>query len=120
MTAAKVNLPVIEQGATYSHNFLWRASDKTTPIDLTNVSAKMQIRASLESPTVIIELSTENGRLAVDGGAGKIHLEITNEDTANLSVIKDAVYDLEIYHLNSTVTRLVEGKVSVKGEVTRG
>jgi hypothetical protein len=120
MTAAKVNLPVIEQGATYVHNLLWRAPDKTTPINLTNVSAKMQVRTTLESPTVVIELSTDNGRLSIDGPAGKIHLEITNEDTANLVPVKDAVYDLEIYHINGTVTRLVEGKLSIKAEVTRG
>ena len=119
MTAVKLNLPPIEKGATYSHTVYWRAADKTTPIDITNCSAKMQIRPSAGSDILLGELSTANGRLILTGNTGKIELTIASTDTGGLVATKDAVYDLEIYFPAKTV-RLIEGKVTIKEEVTRG
>jgi hypothetical protein len=119
MTAVKLNLPPIEKGATYSHTVYWRAADKTTPIDITNCSAKMQIRPSVDSSVLLGELSTANGRIILTGNTGKVELSIPSTDTGGLVATKDAVYDLEIYFPTRTV-RLIEGKVTIKEEVTRG
>ena len=119
MTAVKLNLPPIEKGATYSHVVYWRAADGTTPINLTNCSAKMQIRETVDSVAVLGELSTTNGRLIITGSTGKIELTIAATDTEDLIAFKNAVYDLEVYFPQKTI-RLIEGKVTIKEEVTRG
>lgn len=118
MSAAKINLPVIEQGATYRHTLYWK--DATgLPIDLTACTAKMQIRATVDSSPVICELSTVNGRLILTAAEGKIELVVPNSITKALKPIT-AVYDLEVTFTNGDVVRLIEGSVVVKAEVTRG
>ena len=119
MSAAKITLPVIEQGATYRHTLVWLEPDESTPINLTGCTAKMQIRSVVTSSAIILELSTANSRLSIDGSLGKISLYVSDEDTAMLEAIKGAVYDLEVYFPDGTVTRLCEGKISISAEVTR-
>ena len=119
MAAAKIALPVIEQGATYRHNLYWLQPDKVTPVDMTGCTAKMQIRETKEASNFILELSTANSRLAIDLATGKISFYISDEDTNILKPIKGAVYDLEVTFPNGTVTRLCEGKISISGGVTR-
>lgn len=120
MTAVKVKLPVIEQGATYNHAFVYLQSDNVTPIDLTGVTAKMQIRALVDDVDPLIELSTENGRIDIDTVTGRIALTISSQASTLLTPTKDALYDLELYFLDGTVQRLVEGTVTIKAEITRG
>lgn len=119
MTAVKVNLPVIEQGADYNHNFFWMELDKVTPINLTNFEARMQIRPTAESSTVLVELTTENGRITISPVLGKIALDIPNSITNTLPPTKDAVYDIELVNVDGRVIRLAEGKVTIKIQVTR-
>ena len=117
MSAYKQNL-VIEQGATFSFNILWTESDGSTPVDLTNYTAEMDIRATYDDPATIIQLDTTNGRITLGGTAGTIQLNISATDTAALS-FDSAVYDLELTAPDGTVTRLMEGGVSFSPEVTR-
>lgn len=119
MTAVKVNLPPIEQSATYSHNLYYREPDGTTPIQLYNCTAKMQVRPGAGSSILYIELSTENGRIVIDPLLGKISLIISATDTLAITPIKDALYDLELYfHDTNIIKRLIEGKITVKAGIT--
>lgn len=117
MPAAKVML-TIEQGATYNQTLLYFNPDGVTPINLTGVTAKMQIRPTAESSTLIIELSTTNGRIVIVPLEGKLTLSITDEDTNALPAGK-YVYDLELYNPDGTTARFIEGKVTIHAAVTR-
>lgn len=86
------------------------------PLNLTDYTARMQIRPTRSSDQVLDECTTENGRLKfVDGG---LLLEMTDEATDNLHV-SHAVYDIEIISPEGRVTRLVEGRVITRQGVTR-
>ncbi len=89
------------------------------PIDLTGCTARMQVRADVESPLVLIELSTLNGRIVLGGAAGTVDLGIAATDTAAMAWTS-GVWDLEITHPGGDVSRLAEGSISVSPEVTRG
>ena len=52
------------------------------PVDLTGVTARMQLREKLDSSVVLLELTTENGRIVVDDATKTITLNITAADTA--------------------------------------
>ena len=45
-TPAKLKLKII-QGASYRKHLTWLAPDKTTPIDLTSCTARMQVHANI-------------------------------------------------------------------------
>ncbi len=107
----------IPQGATYSRNLVWKTGTPPTAVNLGSSTARMQIRSSHSSPTIILELTTGNGRITL-GAGGQITLSITAADTANLPAGR-YVYDLEMISTGGLVTRLLEGNVKITPEVTR-
>jgi len=117
MAASKLNLPIIEKGATYRHTLFWKDSANTA-INLTGCTARIQVRESIDSPIVIVELSTSNNRIIITPLLGKIDLYISSADTSAL-VGFGGVYDMEVYFSNGDVIRLIEGRVTFKPEVTR-
>jgi hypothetical protein len=126
----------LEQGTTLDATFTWRqaptpealAADPDAvgdPIDLTGYSARMQVRQSLNSPTVIHEFSTANGSIELGGSEGTVRILADADTTAgwswgSASASKmSAVYDLELEDADGKTRRLLEGKFTVKREVTR-
>lgn len=78
----------------------------------------MQVLAEIESPAVLLELTSENGCIALGGTAGTVDLYGSDQDTT-LFNWEGGVFDVEIIHASGEVTRLAEGTVSVSKEVTR-
>jgi len=114
--AGKLNL-VIEQGARFDPVLTWK-DENGVVINLTGWTARMQIRASKSEAAFLIELTTENGGITLGGAAGTISLVITGTATAAITWTK-GVYDLEMVSPSGYPTRLVEGTVKVKTEVTK-
>jgi hypothetical protein len=119
MPAAKLNL-TIEQGATYRHKFQLLQGDTDLPMDLTGIVAlRMQIRTTLAAPTVVAEITLDNGRITIANPPdGWVELCITATETAEFDFDK-AVYDLELVTANGDVTRLLQGQVTLSREATR-
>jgi len=86
-------------------------------VDLTGYTARMQVRLSTFASESLINLTTENGGIAIDSANGLITCSLSATDTTALDFF-DAVYDLEIM-TGSTVERLLEGKVKLSREVTK-
>lgn len=116
MPAAKYQF-IVEQGATWAARLVYRDSDNV-PIHLGACTAAMQVRRTAESPNVVVELSTANGRITFDAPNGRIMLALTPTQTAAIPA-GAYVYDLELTKLDGTVERLVEGDFIVRQEVTR-
>ncbi len=114
---AKLKL-AIYQGATFRKRLTWKAGTPAVAVDLTGCTARMQVRAEVESETVLLSLTTENDGITLGGSAGTIDLYVADEDTAAIDW-DSGVFDLEIEHPSGEVTRLAEGSVSVSPEVTR-
>ena len=105
------------QGATFKRTITWTNPNKT-PINLTGYTARMQVRTSAAANTVVLELTTDNGRITLGGTSGTVDLLVAANVTANLTPAL-YVYDLEVVSGGGEVTRLVEGNFNVKAEVTR-
>lgn len=106
---AKLKL-TIYQGATFRKRLTWTGPKPTlTPIDLTGCTARMQVRSEVSSPTVLLELTTENGGITLGGTAGTVDLYVGAIGTAAITWT-DGVWDLEIVFpgaLPDDVDRLV-------------
>lgn len=87
------------------------------PVDLTNMTGRMQIRQKLDDPTVIKELTSANGGIVVDNTTKTIQLLISATDTAAFT-FQSAVYSLEIVN-GTEITQLVNGTLTLVKEVTR-
>jgi hypothetical protein len=88
------------------------------PVDLTDFTARMDIRTHLEATEVIKSLTTENGGITLGDEDGTIALLISAADTEAFT-FSDAVYDLELVSATGIVTRLLAGAITLSKEVTR-
>ncbi len=87
------------------------------PASLDNTTARMQLREKIDSDTVILELTTENGGIIIDNTTKTIQVLISAAQTALLT-FSSAVYSVELVK-DSTVTPFVTGSMSLVKEVTR-
>jgi hypothetical protein len=107
----------IYQGSDFSEVVTFLQTAGGTPVDLTGLTGRMQIRKTKESTDVIIELTTENGRLAFGGTDGVVTMTLTAAETA--TILTEGVYDLEFVTSATSAARWLEGLVILSKEVTR-
>lgn len=88
-----------------------------SPVDLTGYTARMQVRSSVSSDTILLDLTTENGGILLDDTTKTITIIISATNTALITWTK-GVYSLELV-IGTTVSTLVTGNVYVQKEVTR-
>ena len=111
--AALTNL-LIEQGATFNSTISLFKSDDTV-FDLTGHTAAGQIRKSYSSSSASATFSIS---FSTDRTEGQITLSLTPTQTAALDEGR-YVYDIETTASDSTVTRVLQGTVTVSPNVTR-
>jgi hypothetical protein len=107
----------LEQGATFIRSFVYQDANGDA-IDLSDYTARMQVRVDYTSDQKIIELTTQNAGITLGGVDGTILLQLSATDTAGLPS-GNYVYDLEVESLSGIVTRLIEGRFDITPEVTR-
>lgn len=114
------------KGSTYTKGFTWSTQSTATPsadpipVDITDCSIKMQVRASINDSTVLAEFSTANGSfLITDAAAGKFKLDIPAA-MSSAWAFTEGVFDIEITMSDlSTTYRIVKGYFKAYPEVTR-
>mgnify|MGYP000337768281 CR=1 FL=1 len=106
-----------DQGATLHKSISWNNS-ANSPYNLTGYSARMQVRPTVDSTTVILELTTGNGRITLGSTEYNISLLVSASVTDGLTPGL-YVYDLEIVSPSGVVDRILEGNFKVKAGVTR-
>jgi hypothetical protein len=113
MLAGTYNI-ICEQGATFQRNISVVNADNTEP-DYTSSTARMQVRPTVLSPTIIIELTTENNGITLLNNTIALYINADDTEALPAGAYK---YDLEI-QTGIEVIRLVQGSFTVSPEVTR-
>mgnify|MGYP000449878673 CR=1 FL=1 len=110
MSAGTYNF-ILEQGATF--NRILTLKENNAVMDLTGYSVASKMRSTHDSSTVVGTFTCTIS----DASGGKITMNMTATTTA---AIEEGmyVYDIEITSSAGTVTRLMEGSVTVTPEVT--
>lgn len=110
---------VADQGSTLSRIIYYKDPAKK-PIKFNGYTARMQVRPSVDSDTVILSLTTENGRIELGATDGSISLYV---DDATMITIPEGiyVYDLELIAPSADlfVYKILQGNFAVRSEVTR-
>jgi hypothetical protein len=89
-----------------------------TPVPITGYTAQMQIRETVESPTVIAELSTANNRIVIDPVNYTITMTLPASLTATFN-FDAAVYSCELTDAQGIVMPFLTGSITLVKEVTR-
>lgn len=118
-----ITLPDIQQGADYALELknYWKCDGQADqPIDRSGSTALMQLRRTTQSPAVAT--FTHTSGITFDGAQGIIRIKLLAAATA---LILPGVYYFDL-KLAKTISgelrteRLIEGKVQVTPEVSRG
>ena len=111
MAAGTYNF-ILEQGATF--NRILTVKENNSAMNLTNYTVASKMRSTHDSGTVAGTFTCTIS----DATAGEITMQMTNSTTANIEE-GIYVYDVEITNSAGTVTRILEGEITVNPEVTR-
>ncbi len=112
----------IRTGSTWRKKLTILQDDQVTPENISTWTFAMEIRPTPESDTVIIELTSGNGRIVfvTDGTDGQIYLLLTDTDTAGLlNNIGTKAYDIKYQISAGDVQDLFEGNIEILASPTR-
>ena len=104
----------IDQGSTYSKSITVYQNDGTTIQNLTGYTAASQLRKNYTSTASTTILAT----IQSPPTGGIIVISLTAVQTSALKSGR-YVYDLQITAADSTVTRVIEGVITIRPEVTK-
>lgn len=105
-----------DKGATFTQVIKWKDANKNL-INLDGYTAEMVIREKTTAASVVLTLSTANGRIELGGSAGTVTLTASATDMGI-----DAgqyTYTLELTSTSGEVTRLLMGAFVVRPDVFR-
>jgi len=108
---------VIDQGADWYLNLQYKDSAGAA-INLTNYTAAMQFRLTVDAATAAISLTQASG-ITITGATGTLAIHATAAQTGALDDSAKYDYDLEITSPAGVVTRLIQGVASVSSQITR-
>jgi hypothetical protein len=112
--AARANL-TIDKSATFSSDVFVTDTDGTA-FDLTGYTAAAKMAKGYASTQTRVTLTTQ---INSDPTTGIITISLTADQTKNLDAPARYVYDVEITKTSdSTVTRVIEGLITVSPDVT--
>lgn len=122
MSAGKYSF-TIEQGSTTRFNIVYKDSTGQ-PVDLSDYSARMQIKSSYGDTSSIATLSSSlwsdgTGLNMVSSSQGMIQLYISS-CTSSLFNFDEAYYDIDIISGSNCpiVERILEGRIRLSREIT--
>ncbi len=95
----------------------WTRTLTFTNLDLTNYSAKMQIR-SIKDNSLLVELTTDNDRIVIDVATSTITLVIPTSVTSNLSHSTGNPYDFLLIDGEGEGYPIFKGTIDVIEGVT--
>jgi len=111
MAAGTYNF-TLDQGSTFSRQLT--VEDNNTAMDLSGYTGRMQMRSTHDSDTIALSFTVT----VANAAQGKLNISASATSTASITE-GIYVYDLEIESSAGTVTRLMEGNITVTPEVTR-
>ena len=104
---------IIDQGSTWSKQITVYETDGTTIQNLTGYAVASQLRKNYTSTAYTTINATNNSPTS-----GIIVMSLTATQTAALKSGR-YVYDLQITAADGTVTRVIEGVITLRPEVTK-
>ncbi len=103
----------IDQGATFSSTVTVK-DNSGDPLDLTGYTASAKMALGYSSTRTRTDLTIA---FASDRTSGEVTMSLTATQTAALEAPARYVYDLDITDSGGTVTRIIEGLITVRPNV---
>lgn len=109
MKPGRLNVTEEKVGARWSLG-VNLCDEADTPVDLTGYTAKLEVRYRADSPNVLLEASTENGRITLGGEPYNLVVDCDLDLPAG-----EFVYDLAVFDVSGRKWPIVTGRFDVEG-----
>jgi hypothetical protein len=106
----------VDQNTTFTFTVEYKDNDGD-PINLTNCSAKMQVRDTKGGSQLAFSLTSPSGGIIIDAALGKLTIKMTPTQTSKLFYPKSS-YDIMLTDSNLNKTKLLEGFITLSRSVT--
>lgn len=100
------------RGKSLGFEVIWGGD---APIDVTGCTAKLQARTA--SGRLLLDLTTENGGIALGGTDGKLTFSATAAQTR--AVDSPGLFELELVSADGHTYRVMSGDVTVESEIAQ-
>lgn len=107
----------VDQNATFSFQVQYTLEDEVTPIDLSNATAKMQVRDTKGGAKLAFTLTSPSGGITIDEPQGTLNIKMTPTQTNKLFYPKSS-YDIMVVDSNGNKIKLLEGFLTLSRSVT--
>lgn len=107
----------VDQNATFTFEVQYTQEDEVTPIDLSNATAKMQVRDTKGGAKLAFTLTSPSGGITIDGPEGTLTVKMTPTQTNKLFYPKSS-YDIMVVDSNGNKIKLLEGFLTLSRSVT--
>jgi len=106
--------------STVSCNWLTGTGEITysQPTDMTDCTARCQLRSKWNAGEFIHEFTTENSGIILDSNDGSIQLDAPSADTTSMNFVK-AYGDIEVITSGGVVTRVARLVITFSREMTK-
>jgi hypothetical protein len=111
--AAYVEL-YLDQGTTFNSNVTLTDDTTNAPLNITGYTFRSQMRRSYYSANATATITCS----IVNAGAGEISMNLSANTTSNIKAGR-YLFDLEAVDTIGSVTRVLEGIITVTPEITR-
>jgi hypothetical protein len=106
----------LNKGSGYRITFL--LSKNSAPVDLTGYAVRGQIRPSVTSPEVLLDMNSANLLLKIDLTNSSLIMNLPESFTRRVNTTF-AVYDIELLNPTSDAYKIVTGIITFNPEVTQ-
>lgn len=97
-----------------------REGEELVPVDISGGLVHLQARPSVESSTVLLDLSSDEDEITIEEETGVFVIELSSEETSALDwSTPRAVYQCEVTPSGAEPIRILEGTVTLDREVVR-
>ncbi len=106
----------IDQNTTFTFTIEYK-DENDAPIDLTDCSAKLQVRDTKGGSKLAFSLTSPAGGIIIDEPNGRLTIKMTPTQTNKLFYPKSS-YDIMLTDSNLNKTKLLEGFITLSRSVT--
>lgn len=106
----------LNKGSSYRISFLLSKDDNS--VNLTGYSLRGQIRPSISSPTILLNMTSANLLLKINNSNSTIEMNLPESFTRKVTQ-SVAVYDIELINNIGETSKIVTGLITFIPEVTQ-
>jgi len=107
----------VDQNATFTFEVQYTQDDEVTPVNLSNSTAKMQVRDTKGGSKLAFTLTSPTGGITINGPTGTLTVKMTPTQTNKLFYPKSS-YDIMVVDSNGNKIKLLEGFLTLSRSVT--